>query len=510
MLSLIYNFGAVHNVNVCSCIYCPNVLIIFWLVFAGCILGAATNARAWSAYLDFLFDGAVANFTETNIATWDVGKPMTEYPDFMAAGILLVITLVVSIGAQCTSKFNSIFVMLNVCVLIFFTVVGLINADFSNWSSSGEGNPAGFLPNGWMGVLAGSGACFWSFMGFEILAVAVEEADDPVRVIPIATTVALLFVTLLYIGTAASLTLVIPYYAIDTKTPLPSAFACRGIHWAKYIVGVGPLFGLTTTLLSSIYAFVRIVYAIAEDGLLMPIFARINRRIKIPLVTSLTGGLLTAVTALFFDLSEIISFAVVIGLLQYGSIAVVVILLRYRTPVKKDSTSADQQLLISEEDKTLARSNVNRTFKDHDDNEVFRDDDSEELDHIDLLPHNKRTKSKHKALHSMHVSQNSENPIENRTMCSRILRLQPSHGAVPAIMAVCCLLMLALAIVVVEGFQKREHYDDKGHIIILVLLSIGSLILLLLLTSISRCQQHTEDMQFKVKEIPYILTATQN
>ena len=47
-------------------------------VLAG-VLGGATNARAWSSYLDFLFHGVISNYTETHLAHWNIGPPVARY-----------------------------------------------------------------------------------------------------------------------------------------------------------------------------------------------------------------------------------------------------------------------------------------------------------------------------------------------------------------------------------------------------------------------------------------------
>ena len=300
--------------------------------------GGATNGRAWSAYLDFLVANSISNFTAEHMSKWTVGEPITDYPDFMAGGIILLVTAVVALGAQCSSKFNGFFTFLNIGVLLFCVIVGFVYADLDNWTSSDTG---GFLPFGWQGVVAGAGTCFWALTGFEIIAVSVEEAKNPKRSIPIAMALALSLVTVLYTLTAASLTLVAPYTQIDAEAPLPSAFASRGLEWAKYIVAAGPLFGLTTTLFSSIFGFVRISYAMAQDGLLFPICSKVNPCTKVPLVAAMVGGLGMCILAIFFDLKNIISFGVLLALFQYIVVDACVIILRYRP---SSDTGTDHRL----------------------------------------------------------------------------------------------------------------------------------------------------------------------
>ena len=288
--------------------------------------GGATNGRTWSAYLDFLFSNSISNFTSERVTRWNIGEPIAEYPDFTAGAVILVVTMVLALGAQCSSKFNGFFACLNIGVLLFCIIVGFAYTDIDNWTSPSTG---GFLPFGWQGVMAGAGACFWAFSGFEIIAVSVEEAKNPKRAIPIAMTTALTLVTVLYTCTAASLTLMTSYTKLDAEAPLPSAFASRGLEWAKYIVAIGPLCGLTTTLFSSIFSFVRITYAMAQDGLLFPMCSRVNGCSQVPVTATFIGGLGMAIFAVFFDLKNIISFGVLLSLFQYILVDACVIILRY-------------------------------------------------------------------------------------------------------------------------------------------------------------------------------------
>lgn len=290
--------------------------------------------------MDNLLGGALANFTQTHVADWtSVGTPIAPYPDFVGCALIILVTIVISFGARLSSGVNNSIVVLNVLMLVFVSILGFIYSDIDNWTSEETG---GFMPYGVGGVLAGSGACFWALTGFETVSSAAEEALTPRKSIPLATGIIVVLVTILYVTMSAAITLMTSYVDIDSTAPLPSAFQVKGIVWAQYVAAIGPMLGLMTMLLNCIYVSVRLVYAIAEDGLLPSIFSKVNQTTKVPLAASLLVGILTCLTTIFLDLEEILGFSIIILIGEHMAVAIGVTILRYRTDEYEDPTRGNE------------------------------------------------------------------------------------------------------------------------------------------------------------------------
>ena len=67
-----------------------------------------------------------------------------------------------------------------------------------------------------------------------------------------------------YICVSAALTLMVPYSDINSSAALPDAFASHGVEWGRWVVTVGALAGMTTTMFGSLFSLPRGIYAMSQ------------------------------------------------------------------------------------------------------------------------------------------------------------------------------------------------------------------------------------------------------
>lgn len=217
--------------------------------------------------------------------------------DLPALGIVAIITYLVYMGIQESKKASNLMVILKIAVVIMVIIIGAFYIDLDHW------NP--FFPNGISGVLKGVSAVFFAYIGFDTLSTAAEECKNPQRDLPRAMIYSLIICTLLYIGIALVLTGMVPHEKLRVGDPLAFVFEQVHLEWIAKIVAVSAVIAMASVLLVFQMGQPRIWMSMSRDGLLPPIFGRINPKTQTPGFSTILTGFVVGIPALFMNLTEV-------------------------------------------------------------------------------------------------------------------------------------------------------------------------------------------------------------
>ena len=243
--------------------------------------------------------------------------------------IAMVITTILAIGIKESARFNATIVVIKVSVVLFVIGLGAAYISKENWGNSWSS----FAPYGFSGIGAGAAYIFFAYIGFDAVSTTAQEAKNPQRDLPIGIIASLLVCTLLYILVSAILTGMVPWRDINIEAPIARAFLDRGLSTASHIITLGALAGLTSVMLVMLLGQTRVLYAMANDGLLpKKFFADVHPKFRTPWKNTILVGLLAATVGSLTPIDDIGKMVNIGTLLAFVMVSMAVLVLRQTNP----------------------------------------------------------------------------------------------------------------------------------------------------------------------------------
>ena len=245
--------------------------------------------------------------------------------------IALVITAILTIGIRESARFNSTIVVIKVSVVLFVIGLGLHYVNTANWGTSWSS----FAPFGFSGIGAGAAYIFFAYIGFDAVSTTAQEAKNPQRDLPIGIIASLLVCTVLYILVAGVLTGMVPWGDVNIEAPIARAFLDRGLTGASHIITLGALAGLTSVMLVMLLGQTRVLYSMANDGLLpKKFFADIHPKFRTPWKNTMLVGLIAAIVGSVTPIDDIGKMVNIGTLLAFVIVCIAIMVLRHTNPAQ--------------------------------------------------------------------------------------------------------------------------------------------------------------------------------
>jgi APA family basic amino acid/polyamine antiporter len=307
--------------------------IIGWDLILEYSLGAATVAVGWSGYLvSFLRDWGVVFPAHLAAAPGTVTGAGTAVFNLPAAFIVLALTALLIVGIRESARANAAIVILKVAVVLAFIAFGIRYMSADNLTPFVPANTGEFGSFGWSGIVRGAGVIFFAYIGFDAVSTAAQEAKNPQRDMPVGILASLAICTLLYIAVAIVLTGIVPYTQLNVPDPIAVGIDATGLAWLRPWIKIGAIAGLSSVILVMLFAQPRILFAMARDGLLPPVFARVHPKFRTPHVPTAITGVLVAVAAGLFPIGALSALVSIGTLFAFVIVCAGVLVLRRTMP----------------------------------------------------------------------------------------------------------------------------------------------------------------------------------
>jgi basic amino acid/polyamine antiporter, APA family len=255
-----------------------------------------------------------------------------NFPAFL---VVLVLTMVLVRGIQESAETNNIMVLLKLAAILAFIFIGL-----------GFINPTHYhpyAPEGWSGILTGGSIIFFTYIGFDSVSTAAEEARNPQRDLPIGIIATLIVCTVLYIAVATVLTGLVPWQSLaDDPAPVVNALKKIGlatgsakVHWVRLAVLFGAMMGMISSLLVFQLGQARVWFAMSRDGLLPKFFGKVHPKFRTPSAATWIAGFVVGIPAGILDIGTLADLSNIGTLFAFVLVSAGVIILRYREPERR-------------------------------------------------------------------------------------------------------------------------------------------------------------------------------
>jgi basic amino acid/polyamine antiporter, APA family len=304
--------------------------IIGWDLILEYVVSNVVVAIGFGAYTKAQLAAFGLNLSDRwSTPVWESGHWTGSYFNFPAFLIVFILTVLLVRGVKESAEANNVMVAIKIGAILVFLVVGGMLVTPANWKP--------FAPSGFGGIVTGGAIVFFTYIGFDSVSTAAEEARNPQRDLPIGIIGSLIVCTVLYVGVSVVLLGMMRYttFISGDAAQAPVAYALEHLganRISRSVIVIGALMGMISSLLVFQYGQARIWYAMSRDGLFPRIFSRVHKKFKTPHVSTWIAGLAVGLPAGFFAISDAADLSNIGTLFAFVLVSLGVILLRRKQP----------------------------------------------------------------------------------------------------------------------------------------------------------------------------------
>ena len=294
--------------------------VVAFAVAASSLFSAATLTRAFGG--DYL-------------------QQFISAPTTLVALVAIVVVGLINFwGISESVKINVIFTLIEVFGLLLIVLIGIVTL------STGSGEPARALEfnegtSVSIAILSGAALAFYALIGFEDSVNVAEETQNPSRVYPRVLFGGLLTAGLIYLLVTFTASMVVDTGTLASSSgPLLEVVRAGPLSIPTQLFAAIALFAVANGALINMIMASRVIYGMADQGVMPSVFARVHRGRRTPWVSIVFTTLIVMVLISTGDIGDLARATVLLLLLVFIVVNVCVFVLRrdrvehehFRTP----------------------------------------------------------------------------------------------------------------------------------------------------------------------------------
>ncbi|MCB1291921.1 amino acid permease [Mycolicibacterium sp.] len=298
---------------------------------AACLLleyGVSTAAVAvgWSEYLNKLLDNFFGHRLPQALSAAPWGNASPGLINLPAVILVALCAMLLIRGASESAKVNTVMVLIKLSVLVMFSAIAFTAFDADRFAE--------FAPFGVAGIGVAAGTIFFSYIGLDAVSTAGDEVRDPQKTMPKAILAALVTVTAVYVLVTVAALGAQSWKGFEGQEAGLAAIldSVTGARYWGTVLAAGAVVSIFSVTLVVLYGQTRILFAMGRDGLLPPLFAKVNPRTLTPVNNTVIVAIVISILAGFVPLDYLADMVSIGTLVAFIVVSVGVMILRVREP----------------------------------------------------------------------------------------------------------------------------------------------------------------------------------